>query len=52
MLPELLLSIMTEALGESFSLDEFETSAIENVAAAVPVFVENLRAECLTGRNF
>jgi hypothetical protein len=29
---------MTEALGESFSLDEFETSVIENVPA-VPIFV-------------
>jgi hypothetical protein len=29
---------MTEALEESFSLDEFETSVIENVAA-VPIFV-------------
>jgi hypothetical protein len=32
------VAIMTEALEESFSLDEFETSVIENVAA-VPIFV-------------
>jgi hypothetical protein len=38
---------MTEALGENFSLDEFETSVIENVAA-VPVFVAKPRAKYLT----
>ena len=38
---------MTEALGESFWLDEFETSVIENVAA-VPVFVAKPRAKFLT----
>jgi hypothetical protein len=45
--------MLPEALGESFSLDEFETSVIENVAA-VPVFVAKprRRAKFLTGRNF
>ena len=38
---------MTEELGESFSLDEFETIVIENVAA-VPVFVAKPRANFLT----
>jgi hypothetical protein len=37
---------MTEALGESFSLDEFETSVIENVAA-VSVFVAKPNGEIL-----
>ena len=39
--------IMTEALGESFSLDEIQTSVIESVAA-VPVFVAKPRAKFLT----
>jgi hypothetical protein len=40
--------IMTEALlGESFWLDEFETSVIENVAA-VSVFMAKPRAKFLT----
>ena len=39
--------IMTEALGESFSLDEFETSVIESVAA-VPVFVAKPTAKYMT----
>jgi hypothetical protein len=39
--------IMTDALGESFSLDEFKTSVIENVAA-VPVFVAKPMAKFLT----
>jgi hypothetical protein len=41
MLPEtgrIVVAIMTEALEESFLLDEFETGVIENVAA-VPIFV-------------
>jgi hypothetical protein len=41
------VAIMTEVLEESFSLDEVETSVIENVAA-VPVFVAKLRAKFLT----
>ena len=40
-------NMLPEALGESFSLDEFETSVIENVAA-VPVFVAKPRAKFLT----
>jgi hypothetical protein len=38
---------MTEAIGESFSLDEFKTSVIENVVA-VPVFVAERSAKFLT----
>jgi hypothetical protein len=40
-LPEtgrVVVAIMTEALEESFLLDKFETSEIENMAA-VPIFV-------------
>ena len=39
--------IMTEALGESFSLDEIRNKCDENVAA-VPVFVAKPRAKFLT----
>ena len=39
--------IMTEALGESFSLDEIRNKVFENVAA-VPVFVAKQRAKFLT----
>jgi hypothetical protein len=38
---------MTEALGESFSLDEIQNKVFENVAT-VPVFVAKQRAKFLT----
>jgi hypothetical protein len=51
MLPELLLSFdydrSTWSWGKQFSLDEFETSVIDNVAA-VPVFVAKPMAKFLT----